>query len=153
MGGEREEEAGHKIFKHVHFSHFYYTLKSSQTPQTKVVSITVASSRSKNAILISCWLPCAWHAEKFEIFLVFGLSFGRPYCFFQKLTSGKRSKRVSIIFDYCYNAGHKCWDTYQNTSEQSPPPPSPPPQAMLNFDAETHIYTRKTIYLYLSTLY
>ena len=24
-----------------------------------------------------------------------------------------------------YNAGHKCWDTYQNTSEQSPPPPSP----------------------------
>ena len=51
-----------------------------------------------------------------------------------------------------YNAGHKCWDTYQNTSEQSPPPP-PLPQAMLSFDDQTHIYTRKTIYLHLLTLY
>ena len=50
------------------------------------------------------------------------------------------------------NAGRKCWDTYQNTSEQSPSPPSPP-QAMLSFDDQTHIYTRKTIYLHLSTLY
>ena len=47
-----------------------------------------------------------------------------------------------------YNAGRKCWDTYQNTSEQSPPP-LPPPQAMLGFDDQTHIYTRKTIYLQL----
>ena len=52
-----------------------------------------------------------------------------------------------------YNAGQKCWDTYQTTSEQSPPPPLPPPQAMLSFDDQTHIYTRKTIYLHFSTLY
>ena len=32
-----------------------------------------------------------------------------------------------------------------------PPPPSP--QAMLSFDDQTHIYTRKTTYLHLSTLY
>ena len=31
------------------------------------------------------------------------------------------------------------------------PPPSP--QAMLSFDDQTHIYTRKTIYLHFSTLY
>ena len=33
------------------------------------------------------------------------------------------------------------------------PPPHPSPQAMLSFDDQTHIYTRKTIYLHLSTLY
>ena len=34
------------------------------------------------------------------------------------------------------------------------PPPSPPPRkAMLSFYDQTHIYTRKTIYLHLSTLY
>ena len=32
-------------------------------------------------------------------------------------------------------------------------PPPPPPQAMLGFDDQTHIYTRKTTYLHLSTLY
>ena len=32
-------------------------------------------------------------------------------------------------------------------------PPPPPPQAMLSFDDQTHIYTRKTIYLHLPTLY
>ena len=32
-------------------------------------------------------------------------------------------------------------------------PPPPPPQAMLSFDDQTHIYTRKTNYLHLSTLY
>ena len=49
---------------------------------------------------------------------------------------------------WTYNAGQKSWDTYQNTSEQSPPPfpPFPSPH-------QTHIYTRKTIYLHLSTLY
>ena len=52
-----------------------------------------------------------------------------------------------------FNAGYKCWDTYPNTSEQSPPTPSPPPPAMLSFDDQRHIFTRKTIYLHLSTLY
>ena len=33
------------------------------------------------------------------------------------------------------------------------PPPPFPPKAMLSFDDQMHIYTRKTIYLHLSTLY
>ena len=49
-----------------------------------------------------------------------------------------------------YNTGQKCWDTYQNTSEQSTPfpPPPPSPQEMLSSDDQTHIYTRKN---YLTT--
>ena len=35
----------------------------------------------------------------------------------------------------------------------NPPLALPPPQAMLSFDDQTHIYTRKTTYLHLSTLY
>ena len=34
-----------------------------------------------------------------------------------------------------------------------PPPPPPLPQAMLSFDDQRHIHTRKTIYLHLSALY
>ena len=33
------------------------------------------------------------------------------------------------------------------------PPPPLPPQAMLSFDDQTHIYTKKTIYLHLATFY
>ena len=35
----------------------------------------------------------------------------------------------------------------------SHPLPTPPPQGMLSFDDQMHIYTRKTIYLHLSTLH
>ena len=50
-----------------------------------------------------------------------------------------------------YNVGQQCWDTYQNTSEQSLPP-LPPSQAKLSFEDQTHFYTRKTIYQHFSTL-
>ena len=45
-----------------------------------------------------------------------------------------------------YNAGHKCWETYQNTSEQSPPSPSPsspPPPSNVEFWwSNAHLYKK-----------
>ena len=44
-----------------------------------IMLANITLSCSENAILISCWFPCALHAEKFENVLVSGLPFGRPY--------------------------------------------------------------------------
>ena len=40
-------------------------------------------SRSKNAILISCWIPCALHAGKIEIFWCPALQMAAPIAFFR----------------------------------------------------------------------
>ena len=71
------------------------------------------------------------------------LSYEKNYITYLYLNS---LKGPHVIIISGYNAGLKCWDTY------CPPPPLPP-QAMLSFDIQTHIYTRETIYLHLSTLY
>ena len=55
-------------------------------------------SHLKNAILISCWLPCALHAEKIKIFWCPDLA--APIAFFRGSLPPETFEHFSIIFYY-----------------------------------------------------
>ena len=55
--------------------------------KSQIFQSELSYSRSKNAILISCWFPCALHAVKIEIFWCPDSQMAAPIAFFQELTS------------------------------------------------------------------
>ena len=80
----------------VTYHHFYFILFFSEL---KIHHLTL--SRSKNVILISCWLACAFMQKNWD-FLVSDCRLTAPFSFSGAYFRRKPSNASPIIFDYCW---------------------------------------------------